>query len=465
MTPSTVATSSTPEHPPEIPVEATSPARTTSLRAIAIQGSMWTMGAEFMSYGMRWAQNVILARILLPDAFGLMMIVNTVLIGLRMFSDVGVGPSIIQHSRGDDPRFLNTAWTIQIMRGTALLLCGVILSVPIARMYNEPILMGLMCFAAIQPFLDGFGSTQPSTWHRHVRIGRMTIFDLSIQVVLIASTLLIALYRRDVWALVLGSLISASYRLVASHFLKEGPRNRLCWDREATRDLVRFGRWIFISTVLTFVASHGDKLIMGKWLTKEKAGLYAIAVIYAFQPRDLIAKINSKVMFPLYSRVVNQSPDTLREKLWRARVPMLCTAIPLVSLCVVFGQVIVDMLYLDKYQDAGWMIQILAAGSVFAVITSTTSPVLLANGDSFRHMLLLIGRSVAMLGAMTVGGLLGGEQGLVIGMAAAPLLMYPVLAWCVRKYNAWMPGLDALAALAAAILISLGLWIMHLIQG
>jgi len=436
-----------------------------SLRAVAIRGSMWTLGAEAVSYVMRWGQNVLLARILAPEAFGLMMIINTVLIGLRMFSEVGTGPSIIQHQRGNDPRFLDTAWTIQVLRGVGLFLGGLAIAVPLAQVYGEPMLIGLMCFASIQPLIDGFCSTQRSTWHRQVRIGALTIFDLAAQIVLIGSTIALALYLRSVWALVLGGLVSAAWKLVISHALKEGPRNRFCWDQLAVRDLVRFGRWIFISTALTFIAGHGDKLLMGKFLTTEKAGLYAIAVIYAFQPRDFIAKINSKVMFPIYSRIVDASPETLRSKLWRARTRMLAAAIPLVSMIVIFGQAVVNVLYPAQYADAGWMLQVLAAGSVFAVITSTTSPVLLANGDSFRHMLLLIGRSSLMIAAMITGGIVAGETGLIVGMAAAPLLMYPVLAWCVRKYNAWMPLQDALAAVVAAGLITGGLFLMRLVTG
>lgn len=466
MTSSPVATPSSAEPTTtDRPAADTRPALRQSLRAVAIRGSMWTLGAEFTSYGLRWVQNIILARILAPDAFGLMMIVNTVLIGLRMFSEVGIGPSIIQHARGDDPKFLNTAWTIQCMRGVGLFIAGSALAWPLAQYYDEPMLLGLMLFAAAQPLVDGFTATLPCTWHRHVRIGRLSIFDLCMQIVMISSTVALALILRSVWALVLGGLVSATVRVTVSHILQGKQRNRFCWDRLAVSDLVRFGRWIFISTALTFVASHGDRLVMGKYLSVEQAGLYAIAVIYAFQPRDLITKLNSKVMFPVYSRIVNDSPDTLRHKLWRARVPMLLAAIPTISMFVIFGELAITLLYPDAYHDAGWMLQILATGSVFAVITSTTSPVLLANGDSFRHMLLLIGRSSSMILAMVVGGLVAGETGLIVGMAAAPVLTYPMLAWCVRKYKVWMPGLDALAIGGAAILIAGGLTLMNLIQG
>ena len=91
-----------------------------SLKALAMRGSLWIMGGYGMSQALRMGCNLILTRLLFPEAFGLMTLVNTVLIGLGMFSDVGTNQSVIQNERGEDPAFLNTAWTIHIIRGFAL---------------------------------------------------------------------------------------------------------------------------------------------------------------------------------------------------------------------------------------------------------------------------------------------------------------------------------------------------------
>ena len=73
-------------------------------------------GLNLMGFGtgqvLRLASNLILTRLLFPEAFGVMAMVSVFLMGLAMFSDVGVGPAIMQSKRGDDRDFLNTAWTI-----------------------------------------------------------------------------------------------------------------------------------------------------------------------------------------------------------------------------------------------------------------------------------------------------------------------------------------------------------------
>src|SRR5688572_30143338 len=97
------------ETPPSVPEP--------GLRSQAIRGSIWTFAGYGASQVIRLASNLILARLLFPDVFGLMALVNVFIGGLAMFSDIGIGPAIIQNKRGNERTFLNTAWTIQIGRG------------------------------------------------------------------------------------------------------------------------------------------------------------------------------------------------------------------------------------------------------------------------------------------------------------------------------------------------------------
>jgi hypothetical protein len=103
------------------------------------------------------------------------------------------------------------------------------------------------------------------------------------------------------------------------------------------------------------------------------------------------------------------------------------------------------------------MLQLLATGSVGAVINNTISPIVLASGNSFRFMLLLGARFVFLLICMLAGGYLAGVRGLVTGVAIAPYLMYPLLAVIVRQYRLWMPLLD-LGSVAASLALIFAGW-------
>src|SRR5258708_38763796 len=111
-----------------------------SLEKRLVRGSVWALVGHGGSQVLRLAGNLVLWRALYAEAFGLMAIVNVFMLGLWMFSDVGIGPSIIQNERGDDPKYLHTAWTIQVVRGFALFAIAALASVPLARFYHEPAL-------------------------------------------------------------------------------------------------------------------------------------------------------------------------------------------------------------------------------------------------------------------------------------------------------------------------------------
>ncbi len=153
--------------------------------------------------------------------------------------------------------------------------------------------------------------------------------------------------------------------------------------------------------------------------------------------------------------------------MFRVRVRLLGAAIPALCVLVIWGQPLVELLYTDQYNRVGWMLRVLAAGNIFAAVTITSAAVLLAVGDSFRHMIHLLAQAILLVVCMTLGGLYGpqlgwpSEVGLVLGVAAAPVLSYPVLVWAVRRYGAWMPWLDLAVFVSSGLVIGTGLYLTN----
>src|SRR5690606_37481258 len=102
------------------------------LRRLALRGAVWTTLGEVVGQALRLVGNVVLAWLLGRAAFGVMTYVNIAKRGLEMFSDLGLAPNIIQSKRGLDPRFLNTAWTIQVLRGLVLWVVSCLIALPMA---------------------------------------------------------------------------------------------------------------------------------------------------------------------------------------------------------------------------------------------------------------------------------------------------------------------------------------------
>ena len=108
-----------------------------TLKKLAIRGTVWTLVGYGLSQGLRLGANLCLTRLLAPEMFGLMALVNVFILGLTLFSDIGISASIVQHDRGEESDFLNTAWTLQIIRGFLLWFCCLALAIPVAKFYGE----------------------------------------------------------------------------------------------------------------------------------------------------------------------------------------------------------------------------------------------------------------------------------------------------------------------------------------
>src|SRR5215208_1678385 len=156
--------------------------RTDSLRSRTIRGTLWTTGGYGISLALRLGINLVLTRLLAPPMFGVMSLVNIFIQGLQGFSDVGIGPAIIQSKRGDDREFLNTAWTIQVLRGFALGGISALIAWPVAKLYGDWQLLWLMPLAGSTAVLAGFNSTSVFTLNRHLDVAKLTVLNLVGQV-------------------------------------------------------------------------------------------------------------------------------------------------------------------------------------------------------------------------------------------------------------------------------------------
>ena len=91
-----------------------------SLKKRVLTAGVWSLAGYGLSAAIRFGTNLLMTRLLVPEMFGVMSIATVVMVGLAMFSDVGLRQNVIQSKRGSESAFLNTAWIIQIFRGIVL---------------------------------------------------------------------------------------------------------------------------------------------------------------------------------------------------------------------------------------------------------------------------------------------------------------------------------------------------------
>lgn len=429
-----------------------------SLRSLALRGSVWTLLGTAGQHFLRLASSLVLARLLVPEAFGAMVLVGVFIQGLTMFSDIGIGPAIVQSERGDEPRYLNTAWTIQVGRGALLWAISWLGSIPYAAYYDKPELAAYIAVAASAAFVGGFNSTKLFTADRQLVLGRKTLIEVLSQVVGLVVMVAWALVSPTVWSLVAGSVAISLIRMVLSHTLLPGPKNRFAFDPSAATALFHFGRWIFVSTILTFFATQIDRLMLGKLVDEGTLGVYGIAITLALMPVLLSGMIAGRVLYPLLAHITRVARGELEARMLAMRNVLMGLSSVLLLSVTFFAPAFFSLLYDERYESAGWMAQLLTfpVWCMLLQITSDRALQALANTRALavcNGVMLAAKTAAAYVGFLWIG-LPGFVVGFGIGVLAGQVVVQQALAGAdiriARQDLAWTARVGALAALGVA---------------
>jgi O-antigen/teichoic acid export membrane protein len=428
------------------------------MKARAIRGTALSIFGFGSAQFIRLASNLILTRLLFPEAFGLMALVQVVVIGLENFSDMGIHPLILQSKNGEKTAFLNTAWTIQIIRGVFLWILACLITAPVANFYGQAELLTILPVLALTTVLSGFRSTKYSLASRHLILGRITMLELMGQVIGTTIMILIAWWLRSVWALVIGSLIGVFFNVMLTHLLLPGPRNRLCWDKPTAWEVFHFGKFIFVSTVAGYLLQQGDRLVLGKYVSLEELAIFTIAYMFGSLSLMLNAQVNARVMLALYKQRPPLDSDSNFRQIGRARFLLISAFIGFAALIAFVGEPLIKLLYDPRYYGAGPMLVLLSLSFIPTLIFDGYKNILLANGNSrdfttftvlaaFLRIILLVVliRELSILGA-------------ILAPFAVELLLYPLLVYFVRPYRGWYPWQDMLFLTIGVVIITVVLW-------
>lgn len=404
-----------------------------AIKKLAVRGAIWTILGYGMSQGLRLVNNLILTRLLVPELFGVMSLLSTFLVGLHLLSDLGINVSIIQNKRGDDPDFLNTAWTMQIIRGFLVWIGCVVLAYPMSQLYEKPELLWLFPIVGLGSLINTFNNTVLYSMNRHMAIRQIALLELSGQVVSMVVMVGWALISPTIWALVAGGLTSAVYQLGFSYYLAKGKMNRLMWEPTAAKELLSFGVWLFLSTAIAFFAERADQLILSKLLGFEMFGIYIIAFTLADLPRSLTSTVGSKVIMPALSKLTGQPRPAIRQKLNHERKRILAVLAAGLAVTAAFGDLLIKVLYSSYYAPAAWMLPILAVGIWPRLLSNTNEPVLFAIGKPQYVAAANFSRFLCTVAGIWAGYSLFGLPGAVLGVALNDLAYYLIVNYGLKR--------------------------------
>ena len=368
-----------------------------------------------------------MTRLLFPEAYGVMSLVWAMLYGLQMFSDVGLAAAIIRDKRGDDPRFLNTAWTLSVCRGVLLSVLACLIAYPMSLYYHEPQLSRLLPVAGLTAIMAGFQSTAMFTCRRQIDLKRLTLLELATEIVMFIVLVTWAYLSPTVWALVGGAVVAQLFLTLATHAYLPGPRNRFQWERSSLLTLMNFGKWIFLSSAVYFLSTQGDRMLLGHYLDMAHLGVYGIAVLLSDAVQSLVLKINSGVLFPAFGRVVLNEPDRLRSFVSRTRLAIDVALVLPTAILMMLGGHVVALLYDVRYHEAGWMFRILCIRLLMVCTLSNSENCLVSLGHPQYSVMHNVLRAIWILGGIPLGWSRYGIEGVVWAVALSEIPVVVVI--------------------------------------
>jgi O-antigen/teichoic acid export membrane protein len=346
-----------------------------TLREQVLRGGFWLVLSDALTTGAGIFKVALVARLLAPGDFGLFGIALVVQRLVEAFTETGVMSALIQ-KRGDVRPYLDTAWTLQFLRGMFVCLFLVLIAPFGGRFFGNPQAVAAIRCVGLSTLL--WGMINPAVIHlrRDLRFDADVAWRFAGPVTSLVAAVPAAYYLRNAWALILALIAGRIAELLASYCIHPyRPRFRLPWQE--SRELMRFGRWISVSNMVTFIETQIDSLVIGRFLGAAPLGYYQVALQFT-SPCSRLGTHIGGVLFPAMSKL---DLDAARRQVLLSGLETLSTTlVPLAFFATALAEPLVGIVLGPQWGPAVPMLQVLVWAAVARTLSSCTAPLLMSIG-------------------------------------------------------------------------------------
>lgn len=386
----------------------------------------WVTGIFLFMQVLRLGSNIVLAHLLAPAIFGVMALINSLRSGVELLTDVGIGQNIVVSERGSEPSFVNTAWTIQVIRGIGLTVIGMMAAWPIAWLYDQPSLFPIFLVCSTIFFLTGIHTPARFLMQRHREVRNLTLLDAVNQATGLVVSIGFAAAMPSVWgmtwALVVGTVVTAAI----SYTLMDVRALSLRIDREHLNTILHFGKWIFVSSLVYFAAANFDRLYLPVHIPLALFGVYGIARAMTDLATQLMQRMGGTIVFPAIAR----EGASLQQRMPRV-VKLRSAGLALTSVGlgggIAIGDLFVVLAYDDRYAAAAALLPTLLFGAWFSVQATISEAVLLGLAKPSRAAMANLLKFIFIASAIPLAFAHGNIFLVFVILAAADVPRYLVL--------------------------------------
>lgn len=340
------------------------------LKHRVLRAGLWTGLLNGLTRGAGFIRNVLLARVLSPDDFGVFGIALAVLSIVERFSSTGLQSALVQTKR-DIGEYLDTTWTVHVLRGALLCAALVLSAQPLAVLLGETRAAPLIAMVGIAVFLRGLENPGMLMYRRELQARYVFLHRAGPLLLELAVSIGLAIALRSAWALALGLVAGKLAQVVMSYTLHPyRPSVRLHWHQ--VRELSLYGRWVFLDNLLFLLAYRGDKLIVGKVFGAPSLGLYMLAFSISEVVTIEISRFSQEIAFPAYARMQHDAAR-VRRAFTLSLDLVASVAFPLAAVLALMAGPLTHVVLGPRWGDVAAILPALAlAGATRAVTGSGT---------------------------------------------------------------------------------------------
>jgi O-antigen/teichoic acid export membrane protein len=401
----------------------------TSIRSRMARGAVWMVLFKVLERSLGLISMLILARLLLPEDFGLVAMATSLVALLELFSAFGLDTALVQRNDAT-PAHFNSAWTLNVFAGGAIAILMLLLAWPAAYFYREPRVTAVICALAIAAAVQGFENVGVVMFRKDMRFDREFRFLLTKKLIAFSVTVPLAFLWRNYWALVVGTIVGRLSGVVLSYLLQSfRPRFSLA----AAPDLMHFSKWLMMQNGLSFLKERSSDFIIGRFAGPHPLGVFSVSAEISNMPgTELVAPINRAIL-PGYVKLAHDLPALRREYLSVMGMISLI-AVPAVAGFAACAPFLVLLVLGPKWLEAANLIKILAFFGITQVLQSNAYAAFLAIGKPQIFAQVNAIHVVILLTLLLVLTPLFGIQGSAWAYVATATLVLPVNFWFITRY-------------------------------
>ncbi|WP_404422116.1 oligosaccharide flippase family protein [Nibricoccus sp. IMCC34717] len=316
----------------------------------AAGGAALVASGNFVEQGLRMARNMILARIVAPDAFGTFALTGAALATLDAFTQAGTRQAVIQDKDNPPQELINAAFYFGLLRGFLVFLLILVAApflAPAFGLSQEPMTIR---FVALVFLFNCIGSPASILQEKSLAYGRQVSSTLLATTLGTAVAISLAFHYPTVWALLFGLLAESVLKLGLSYvFFPFKPKIGI--DKKSWSSLAAYSKGMWGLPIITMAFLRADILILAHFLDKATVGKYALCLSLAAAPFS-IPSLVSRVLLPVFARIRDDSASVAALFLKISRL-YLHFSIPLFCILLSVGNTVLGLAYGSQYRDFG----------------------------------------------------------------------------------------------------------------